>query len=76
MHEHYWEEKVDYEVRISKGFSELKSRAFIRIAGEPVLDHRHSPRDKSNMARYLFGGFRRSLYAERSSSQTRNANFR
>ncbi len=64
MQEHYWEEKVDYEVRISKGFSQLKSRAFIRIAGEPVLDHRHSPPDKSNMARYLFGGFKRSLYAE------------
>ena len=64
MQEHYWEDKVNYDVRISKGFSQLKSRAFIRIAGEPVLDHRHSPPDKSNMARYLFGGFRRSLYAE------------
>ncbi len=64
MQEHYWEDKVNYDVRISKGFSQLKSRAFIRIAGDPVLDHRHSPPDKSNMARYLFGGFRRSLYAE------------
>ena len=63
MQEHYWEDKVNYDVRISKGFSQLKSRAFIRIAGDPVLDHRHSPPDKSNMARYLFGGFRRSLYA-------------
>ncbi len=64
MQEHYWEDKVDYEVRISKGFSQLKARAFIRFPGEPVLDHRHSPSDKSNMARYIFGGFRRSLYAE------------
>src|SRR5262249_41977795 len=29
---------------------------------EPPLDYREPPADKSNMARYLFGGFRRCLY--------------
>jgi type III restriction enzyme len=64
MQGHYWEEKVDYEVQIKKGFSELKPRSFTRFAGEPVLDHRHSPPDKSNMGRYLFGGFNRNLFTE------------
>lgn len=64
MQEHYWEDKVDYEVVVKKGFSELKSRAFIRVAGEAVLDHRHVPTDKSKIGQYNFGGFERSLYPE------------
>ena len=64
MQEHYWEEAVGYEVKMSKGVTELKRRAYTQAAGEPVLDFRESPQDKSNMARYLFTGFRRCLYAE------------
>jgi len=64
MQEHYWEEAVGYEVRISKGVTELKQRAYTQAQGEPVLDFRGSPQDKSNMARYLFTGFRRCLYSE------------
>jgi type III restriction enzyme len=30
---------------------------------EPPADYRVSPQDKSNMARYLFGGFERCLYS-------------
>lgn len=62
MQEHYWEEAVDYEVKISKGFTELKQSAYSAVAGEASLNFRHSPADKSNMARYLFGGFQRCLY--------------
>lgn len=62
MLEHYWEEAVDYEVVISKGFTELKQCAYTAAAQEPILDYRQSPADKSNMARYLFGGFARCLY--------------
>jgi type III restriction enzyme len=32
------------------------------VEGEPPLDFRHAPEDKSNMARYLFSGFQRCLY--------------
>jgi len=64
MQEHYWEEAVGYEVRISKGVTEMKQRAYTQAAGEPMLDFRASPQDKSNMARYLFTGFRRCLYSE------------
>lgn len=61
MQNHYWEEAVDYEVKISKGFTELKQSAYTS-AKEPAFDYRHSPQDKSNMAKYLFGGFSRCLY--------------
>ena len=61
MQEHYWEAAVDYEVEISKGFTELKPSAYTQSA-EPTADFRTSPADKSNMAKYLFGGFNRCLY--------------
>jgi type III restriction enzyme len=62
MQEHYWEEVVGYDVVVSKGFTELKASAYTYAAGEPVVDCRVSPPDKSNMAKYLFGGFARCLY--------------
>ena len=62
MQEHYWEKATGYEVKISKGFSELKPSAYTASASEPVLDYREPPADKSNMAKYLFGGFKRCLY--------------
>ena len=62
MQQHYWEEAVGYEVKISKGFTELKPSAYSASAQEPVLDFHQAPADKSNMARYLFGGFQRCLY--------------
>jgi type III restriction enzyme len=62
MQEHYWEEAVGYEVKISKGFTELKPSNYSAVVGEEPLDFRHSPEDKSNMAKYLFGGFQRCLY--------------
>jgi len=62
MQHHYWEEAVDYEVKISKGFTELKPSAYTASAGEPPLNFRYSPTDKSNMAKYVFGSFARCLY--------------
>jgi type III restriction enzyme len=63
MQQHYWEEEVDYEVVVSKGFTELKSSAYAASATDPPLDFQQSPADKSNMAKYLFGGFTRCLYS-------------
>ena len=62
MHKHFREEVVGYDVVISKGFTELKDSAYTAKHGEPPLDYRHSPSDKSNMAKYLFGGFQKCLY--------------
>ena len=62
MQQHYWEESGPLDVRISKGFTELKPSAYTASASDPILDFHHSPADKSNMAKYLFGGFKHCLY--------------
>ncbi len=62
MQEHSWEKATGYEVKISKGFTQLKPSAYTTLAGGPALDYRKPPSDKSNMAKYLFGGFNRCLY--------------
>ncbi len=60
MQGHYWEDDVEYDVEVRKGFSQLKDAAYSQA--EPTRDFRQAPADKSNMAKYLFGGFRRCLY--------------
>jgi len=60
MQDHYWEDAVGYDVRISKGFTQLRDTAFSQT--EATMDFRIAPADKSNMSRYLFGGFSRCLY--------------
>jgi type III restriction enzyme len=46
----------------TRGFTSLRPSAYTAPADEPPLDFRISPPDKSNMSRYLFGGFSRCLY--------------
>lgn len=62
MQEHFWEEKGELEVKVSRGFTELRQSAYAHLAAEPTADYRISPPDKSNMAKYLFGGFARCLF--------------
>lgn len=63
MQKHYKEETSGYEVKVSKGFTELKPSAFTVNYKQRTLDFRESPADKSNMAKYLFGGFSKCLFA-------------
>lgn len=64
MQAHY-EEGVEegYHIVVKRGWTALKESAFTAPADQSALDFRTSPPDKSNMARYLFGGFRRCLYS-------------
>jgi type III restriction enzyme len=62
MQDHFWEEAVDYEVKVNKGYMELKPSAYTYTVNEPTADYRVSPEDKSNMSKYVFGGFKRCLY--------------
>ncbi|GJQ28410.1 MAG: type III restriction endonuclease subunit R [Phycisphaerae bacterium] len=62
MQEHYWEEATGYEVKVSKGFTELKPSAYTASASEPIRDFMEAPPDKANIAKYVFGGFQRCLY--------------
>ncbi|KZL50639.1 type III restriction endonuclease subunit R [Nodularia spumigena CENA596] len=63
MKKHFWEDTVDYEVKISKGFTTLKESAYTTKA-KNHLDYRISPPDKNNMSKYLFTGFSKCLYTE------------
>ena len=62
MQDHYWEKATGYEVQVKKGFTELKPSAYTASASGTDLDYRQPPADKSNMAKYLFGGFKHCLY--------------
>lgn len=62
MQAHYFEEAAGYEVKISRGFTELKPSAYTQGVGEEPADYRVAPDDKSNMSKYLFGGFKCCLY--------------
>lgn len=64
MQKHYWEDDdVEYDVKISRGFTEIKEPAYTALAGKAPLDFKVAPQDKSNMSKYLFGGFLRCLNA-------------
>jgi type III restriction enzyme len=64
MQEHYWEKPSGYETRVMAGFSDLRPSAYTAAANVPIRDFRVPPEDKSNMAKYLFGGFEHGLYSE------------
>ncbi len=61
MLEHFWmDDTVEYQHVVTSGFTEIKQSAHSAERGKP-LDYRSPPADKSNMARYLFGGFTKCL---------------
>lgn len=61
MQDHFWkDDTVEYHHEVRQGFTELKEAAFTALREAP-LDYRVPPADKSNMARYLFGGFEKCL---------------
>ena len=61
MANHFWEAAVNYNVVIRQGFSTLKDSAYT-ATDKVSLDYRQAPADKSNMRKYLFGGFSKCLY--------------
>ncbi|GAB3978275.1 DEAD/DEAH box helicase family protein [Spirosoma terrae] len=63
MLKHAWiKSDTGYEVKISKGFTELKPSSYKAFVNEPLMDYKISPSDKSNMAKYIFTGFNKCLY--------------
>lgn len=63
MQAHYQEGAAEgYEVVVKRGWTALKESAVTAPAGQAPLDFRVAPPDKNNIARYVFGGFRRCLY--------------
>jgi type III restriction enzyme len=62
MRAHQWDGETDYEVKVSKGFTELNDGAFTAAEGA-VRDFRQTVEDKSKIGQYVFGGFAKNLYA-------------
>lgn len=61
MQDYFWkDDAVEYHHEVRQGFTELKETAYTALREAP-LDYRGPPADKSNMARYLFGGFSKCL---------------
>lgn len=61
MQDHFWkDDTVEYHHEVRQGWTELKESAYTALREAP-LDYRVPPTDKSNMARYLFGGFAKCL---------------
>lgn len=62
MQDHHWVKATGYETKTTSGFALLKESNLMVMEKDGVLDFHQPPADKSNMGRYVFGGFKRCLY--------------
>lgn len=62
MMAHFWEEATEYEVQVSRGFTELKPCNYTATAGQTVHHFRETVLDPSRIKQMLFKGFARCLY--------------
>lgn len=62
MMAHFWEEATDYEVQVSRGFTELKPCNYTVVAGQTVHHYRKTVTELGKIKQMLFGGFSRCLY--------------
>jgi type III restriction enzyme len=62
MMEHFWEDATEYEIQVSRGFTELKPCNYTAAAGQTAHYFRETVIDTSRIKQMLFGGFTRCLY--------------
>jgi type III restriction enzyme len=62
MMAHFWEEATEYEVQVSRGFTELKPCHYSAIAGQTAHHFRETLTETGRIKQMLFGGFSRCLY--------------
>ncbi|WP_240154634.1 MULTISPECIES: response regulator [unclassified Burkholderia] len=62
MMAHFWEEATEYEVQVSRGFTELKPCNYTATAGQTAQHFRETVTETSRIKQMLFGGFARCLY--------------
>jgi type III restriction enzyme len=62
MMAHFWEEATEYEVQVSRGFTELKPCNYTAVAGQTAHHYRETVTDPGKIKQMLFGGFARCLY--------------
>ena len=63
MLDHQWEKSSGYEAKVTMGFQKLKEPAYSAVYGQPVKDFRVPIEPLSHTVKYLFGAFKRCLYA-------------
>ena len=76
MQEHYWEEAVGYEVKVSKGFTELKPSAYTSSVQEPTADYRSRQRTRAIWPSTCSAGSNVASIRCRNSTPIRNASWR
>ncbi len=62
MQEHYWEESVGYEARVTKGFETLRSNSFDGSKSERARDFKAPIENASQIRSMYFSGFAKCLY--------------
>ncbi len=62
MMSNFWEKASSYEVKVSRGFTELRQCNYTAAAGQPVQSIRETPAEVSKIRQMLFGGFSKCLY--------------
>ncbi|CAI8789116.1 type III restriction enzyme [Methylococcus capsulatus] len=62
MMAHFFEEATEFEVQVSRGFTELKPCNYTATAGQPPRHFRETVADVSAIRQMLFGGFTKCLY--------------
>lgn len=62
MMAHFWEQATDYEVQVSRGYTELKPCNYTTVDGQTAHHFRETVSDLSRIKQMLFGGFERCLY--------------
>ncbi|MFM2111585.1 MAG: hypothetical protein RLZZ271_245 [Pseudomonadota bacterium] len=62
MMAHFWEEAREYEVQVSRGFTELKPCNYTAVAGQTARHYRETVTELGKIKQMLFGGFSRCLY--------------
>jgi type III restriction enzyme len=59
---HFWEQATEYEVQVSRGFTEIKRCNYTAIEGQTAHHYRETLTDTGRIRQMLFGGFERCLY--------------
>jgi type III restriction enzyme len=62
MMAHFFEEATEFEVQVSRGFTELKSCNYTVTAGQIPHNYRETVDDVGRIKTMLFGGFTKCLY--------------
>lgn len=62
MMANFWESATQYEVQVSRGFTELKRCNYTAMEGQAVQNYRETLADPGRVKQMLFGGFSKCLY--------------